>query len=483
MNSYVHQVRQLAERNLCLPASLHDYQWEGVAYLYKSESALLADEMGLGKTIQTIIALALLIREQDSGINRALIVAPASLVPNWIEELKTWAPLITARRVEGGTSAREVFYLLPIPVLVCSYEQIRIDGLDRIPSRTFDLVILDEAQRIKNRNSTTALACQLLPRRRSWALSATPLENSESDTVSILNFIGPLVEQDSSTKKLSDRLTSIMLRRRKFDVRSELPPVIFQDMKIELSEHQREKYDELWINRAKAVSEQATAGDFNTILLGLLTKLKMICNYDEKENTSSKLDVLSKIFEGIGESGRILIFSQFVKTLQWLSHRIRLPHELIIGSMLIDERQSAIDRFKNGTTPRALLISFRAGGVGLNLGEATHVVLFDRWWNPATEIQAIYRAHRFEREEPLHVIRFLTLGTIEERVAEILRQKEELFDEVVESSRTSTFHSTKEELMQILELTATDISPNLNTTTQEGFHYGEDSKIRKCPTR
>ena len=163
------------------------------------------------------------------------------------------------------------------------------DGLDRIPSNTFDLVILDEAQRIKNRNSTTALACRLLPRKRSWALSATPLENDENDTISILSFLDSSVERYLSHACLIEKLKSIMLRRRKADVRAELPPVIIQDLKLELLMPQRQCYDEMWVNRAVTVSADVADRDINVILLGLITRLKIICNFDESENVSSKL--------------------------------------------------------------------------------------------------------------------------------------------------------------------------------------------------
>ena len=151
------------ETELGLPARLHPYQWEGVAFLYGSDAALLADEMGLGKTAQAAVALSLLLND-TGGVQRVLVVAPASLVTNWMAELEKWAPSATVRRVRGGAQQREAFYQLPIPVLVASYEQIRHDGLDRIAADTFDLVIADEAQRIKSRDSATALACRLLPR-------------------------------------------------------------------------------------------------------------------------------------------------------------------------------------------------------------------------------------------------------------------------------------------------------------------------------
>ena len=451
------RLRKIAERKLHIPKTLHDYQWEGVTFLYRSRSALLADEMGLGKTVQTSVALALLLNEQNE-INRALIVAPASLVTNWMTELSTWAPSLTVWRLQGNARAREAFYLLPIPVLVCSYEQIRADGLDRIPSGIFDLVVLDEAQRIKNRNSTTALACRLLPRKRAWALSATPLENDEDDLASILSFLDSSVGRYLSNAQLTQKLESMMLRRRKADVRSELSPVILQDLKLELSSSQKERYDELWVNRMKAVRADADDRDVTTVLLGLITRLKIICNFDASTNVSSKLDAFKTISEGAGESARILVFSQFVETLRWISDRLELSHDLLTGSMSIDEKQSVIDRFQNGLTPRCLLVSLRAGGVGLNLGEATHVVLFDRWWNPAVEFQAIYRAHRFERKTPLHVLRFLVLDTIEEQIAEILNRKKDLFDNVVESVDTQAHRFTQEELMRILEITPKDIS-------------------------
>ena len=457
MTSDVQDLRLLAEDQFRFPAALHTYQWEGVAFLYQSTSALLADEMGLGKTVQATIALALLLNGTRE-INRALIVAPASLTLNWMSELATWAPSLATRRLQGGAASRKAFYLLPIPVLVSSYEQIRQDGLDRIPAGTFDLVILDEAQRIKNRNSATSLACRLLPRKRAWALSATPLENDREDVAAILAFLDPDIHRDPDTTRLNKRLEAMMLRRRKREVRAELPAVLVQDLQLELTPLQRIAYDDLWANRTTQID--AEKEDSSAAMLGLITRLKVICNYDTKSGASSKLDALTAICEGAGESARVIVFSQFVQTLQQISRRMGMPHDLLIGSMSATERQASIDRFKTGQTPRSLLISLRAGGVGLNLGEATHAVLYDRWWNPAVEFQAVYRAHRFDREEPLHVIRFLVRDSVEERIAAILDRKEALFDEVIESAGAARDRLTKRELMEILELADGDIPPN-----------------------
>ena len=464
-------LRNAAEDQLRLPATLHTYQWEGVAFLCQSTSALLADEMGLGKTVQAAVALALLLNGQNE-INRALIVAPASLTLNWMSELATWAPSLATRRLQGAAASRKAFYLLPVPVLVSSYEQIRQDGLHQIPRGAFDLVILDEAQRIKNKNSATALACRLLPRKRAWALSATPLENDREDVTSILGFLDPDIHRDPDAKRLKKRLESMMLRRRKREVRAELPPVIVQDLHLELSVPQRIAYDDLWAVRAAQIGKEQQA-DANAAMLGLITRLKVICNYEPESGASSKLEALRAMCEGAGQSARMIVFSQFVQTLQQISRSIGMPHDLLTGSMSAAERQMSIDRFRTGQPPRALLISLRAGGVGLNLGEATHAVLFDRWWNPAVEIQAVYRAHRFEREEPLHVIRFLVRDSVEERIAALLDRKEALFDEVIESVEATQGLLTKRELMEILELAEGNIAPSPHATEGDRS-YGEN---------
>ena len=203
-----------------------------------------------------------------------------------------------------------------------SYEQIRQDGLDRIPSDAFDVVILDEAQRIKNPYSATALACRLLPRKRSWALSATPLENDARDAASILSFLDPMIPTDLSGPQLSARLNAMMLRRRKTEVRGELPPVIIQDLELELAPPQRERYDELWTNRYEAVA--AGTADAGVVLLGMITRLKIICNFDSASAASSKLAALRDICVGAGKGARILVFSQFVETIKWISDRFEI---------------------------------------------------------------------------------------------------------------------------------------------------------------
>ena len=451
MSDSVGRLRELAEQRVGVPAPLHDYQWEGVSFLVRSTGALLADEMGLGKTVQASVALALLL-DATNDVRRVLIVSPASLTLNWMAELSIWAPSVIARRLHGDMADRAALYSLPIPVLVGSYEQIRSDGFDRIPSDTFDLVVLDEAQRIKDRNSATSLACRLLPRRRSWALSATPLENDVQDIATILHFLNPNIGLDPPAGRISTALEVSMLRRRKREVREELPPVIVQDVQLELLPEQRRRYDDVWATRTHFIKSKER--NESAAMLGLITRLKGICNRDEESGTSTKLDALETIVDSAGASARIIVFSQFVKSLQWLSERLQIRHDLLIGEMDMERRQVVMERFQHEHTPRVLLVSLRAGGVGLNLGEASHVVLFDRWWNPAVENQAIYRAHRFDRLDPLHVVRFVVRNSIEEHIASILEEKARLFESVIEEAASSSSGFGQHELARILEMTS-----------------------------
>lgn len=443
---------------------LRPYQREGVSFLVRAESALLADEMGLGKTVQAIFALRLLLRRP--GIDRVLIVVPASLALNWQRELERWAPEVTVRRLVGPQSERTAYYHLPVPVLVATYEQVSMDALDRIPEGTFDLVILDEAQRIKNRSSRTALACNLLPRRLTWALTGTPIENSRADIESIFGFVRPgLIHSSDSRTQMLNAIAPYFLRRRKAEVAAELPPIIYEDLHLELNPEQETAYDVAWAagsddirGSPKPVSAAA--------LLALITKLKQICNYEPTSNDSCKLDALNVLVESAAESGtKILLFSQYVETLKWLQSKVdKVPTWLFTGEMSQAVRDDTLAKYRKHAGSGLLLLSLRAGGVGLNIPEADLVVLFDRWWNPAAESQAITRAHRLGRTKTLHVVRFMVRDTIEERIDSILVSKIQLFKEYVEAVEREEVHLlTRNDMIRALELSHFDTD---TTTTK-----------------
>ena len=431
-------------------SQLRPYQIEGVRFLANRDTALLADEMGLGKTVQTAVALSL----NKSLFQRTLLVVPASLSLNWQRELKRWAPELVVRGVIGDAEDRAATYRLPIQVLVASYEQIRSDVHMFDTDLFFDLVILDEAQRIKNAASDTSLACRLIPRKRAWALSGTPLENRPTDIISIFRFLkSDLLHQGMSRPEIHERITDHFLRRTKQRVLSDIPPIIVQDIPLELSKSQRYVYNEVWASRFNEVrGKDGRISSAN--MLATLTRLKQICNFDPATGESAKLDALQVLLDSVTqENEKILIFSQYVETLKWISERINLRHDIFDGSLSPSQRDSIIANFRQQPEPRALLMSFKAGSVGLNLQEASTVVLFDRWWNPATENQAIHRAHRFGKRRPLQVIRFLVVDSIEERTDEILDEKQTLFNEYIERANSAFIEgSPAHDLKRILQI-------------------------------
>jgi SNF2 family DNA or RNA helicase len=439
------------------PESLRAYQCDGVSFLSTNDAALLADEMGLGKTVQTIIALRVVLR--TSVTKRALVVAPTSLTRNWQMEFQTWAPELVVRRVVGDAEDRQAMYQLPVQVLIASYEQIRTDSIDMARDIDFEVVVLDEAQRIKNRHSRMALACRFLPRVKSWALTGTPMENSVEDLISLFGFLSPgLVDVGMPPSQIHQLIQKHFLRRRKNEVLSEMPPIVVQDIPLELSGRQEAAYTDLWTVR-RHWTKTPDFGSSQAALFALITKLKQLCNYDPASGQSVKLDTLLVLLEDLtAEDDKVLIFSQYVDTLKFISARLqRIPHDFYTGEQSEIQREQALARFKQEPGPLALLISLRAGGVGLNIQEASTVLLFDRWWNPAVEDQAINRAHRFGRTRPLHVIRFLIVDTIEERIEQVLQDKRIDFERYIEEADNASLPLfTLNELRQLLELSSVD---------------------------
>jgi SNF2 family DNA or RNA helicase len=444
-------------QDLHLPAALRPYQWEGVSFLARERCALLADEMGLGKTVQACVALRLALA--TPGCDRALIVAPTALTLNWERELARWAPSLTVRRLQGSRLDREAFYQLPIPVLIGSYEQVRLDASQLGAATRFDIAVLDEAQRIKNADSETAFACRQLPYTRAWALTGTPVENSVGDLLAIYRFLNPtLLNTGMSRAEMHGRIRPFFLRRRKTDVLPDLPPIIIQDLPLEMTGVQREAYDAAWDGRRRFMGDEDDGDDAGDgSIFALITRLKQLCNFEPQTFQSVKLDSLRVIAESLTEPGdKLLVFSQYVETLRWLSGQLEgLPHDIYHGQMQEADRDRALRVFEEQTGPRALLVSLRAGGVGLNLPSASVVVLFDRWWNPAVENQAIQRAHRFGRERPLQVVRFLVADSIEERIDTLLQEKQAIFEQYVEQAENATVRLfTRNELRRLLDLPA-----------------------------
>jgi SNF2 family DNA or RNA helicase len=431
------------------------FQLDGMAFLMPRHAAVLADEMGLGKSMQAISAIRLLVRAGE--VRRVLVVCPKGLVSNWTRELADWAPELLVAVVEGDPQRRGWQWALDdVPVKVANYEVVVRDReLVAQLGVAFDLVVLDEAQRIKNRSSHTSHAVRAIDRRRSWALTGTPVENTAEDLVGIFEFVAPgQVSDRMSPRALGSAAADHVLRRTKDRVLKDMPPRLNRDERIELAPEQRETYrraEEEGVLRLSDMGREATIRH----VFELVLRLKQICNFDTATGESAKLDRLEAELEEIHASGRkSLVFSQWVETLGRLRGRLsRFGPLEYHGGMPTAARDAAIERFRNDPRHSVLLLSYGAGAVGLNLQFAQYVFLFDRWWNPAVEDQAINRAHRIGAAGAVTVTRFLSVDTIEERIDEVLQRKRDLSDTILSQAEAAAATGlTQEELFALFKL-------------------------------
>ncbi len=451
----------LVERSLEFPFHPFPYQFEGVAFLYPRHAAILADEMGLGKTMQAITAIRLLLCRGEVG--SVLLVCPKPLVTNWQREFAAWAPEIPVLVIEGNQERRRWLWNLPdAPVKIANYELLcrdadvfnPISGEGAGPPR-FDLAVLDEAQRIKNRSSTTNQVVCSLPRRRSWALTGTPIENSVDDLFGIFDFLVPgFLSPNMKPRRVGMAVDDYVLRRTKDEVLEDLPPKLFRDADLELTQAQRESYrlaEEEGVIRLAGMGREATIQH----VFELVLRLKQICNFDPPTGASSKLERLEADLEEVAASGRkAIVFSQWVDTIERLAEHLgRFGPLEYHGKIPQRRREAVISRFRDDADRHVMLMSYGAGGVGLNLQFAGYVFLFDRWWNPAVEDQAINRAHRLGTPEPVTVSRFLVRDSIEERIDRVLQEKRELFDLVLSGAESPGKRGlTHDELFGLFDL-------------------------------
>ncbi len=422
----------IKNRSVRLPFEPFAYQKKGIAFLVPRRAALLADEMGLGKTMQAIVALRL---AMAAGLVRTvLLVCPKPLVSNWVREFSIWAEDLPVIVVEGnGVRRRSIWAMTDAPVRVANYEVLvrDIDVIEQVGTR-FDLVVLDEAQRIKNPSSRTAQSVRRLRRERSWALTGTPVENKTDDLLSIFEFLQPGSFTTVTTPAAVRAATRpYILRRLKEQVLHDMPERIVRDTVLDLGPNQAKSY---WKAKKEGVIRLNQLGDAVRVqnVFELVLRLKQICNFDPATGESSKLEQLKEDLAEIAASGRkAVVFSQWVRTLQRLRTELDefRPVEFH-GAIPSKQRQLNLERFRTGPHT-VLLISYGAGSVGLNLQFAQYLFLFDRWWNPAVEDQAINRVHRIGQRDPVIITRFTIKNTVEERIAEILDQKRQLIAEVV----------------------------------------------------
>jgi SNF2 family DNA or RNA helicase len=425
------------------------------------------------------------------GMESALLIVRATLIDQWRKELQRWAPELRISVVRGPASERSWQWTMAAHVYLVSYETLRTDFTENPHSpprrRTWDVVVLDEAQTIKNRDAEVSRKCKRLYRRRAWALTGTPVENSVDDLASLLEFVAPFLEGDSLRRLLTgpeirERQRQVQLRRKKADVLPQLPPKIISRIALKLDGPQRESYDRAEREGIVHLREQGEGLRVENVL-ELVTRLKQICNFCPTTGRSAKLDDIRERLRTLdAEEHRALIFSQFADE-RYGGRKIVSALKpfrplLYTGDMPMAQKEATIRAFKTNPTHKVLILSLRAGGQGLNLQEASYVFHFDRWWNPAVSQQAEDRSHRFGQVFPANVYIYTCENTIEERIERVLQQKQSLFDELVDDvSIDIQSQLTSEELFGLFGLTPPAPTQSVKRTLEPPANYADMSGV------
>lgn len=467
-----------------LKANLRPYQLEGLRWLqFMRElglNGILADDMGLGKTLQTI---AHILTEVESGrANRpTLILAPTSLLRNWVNETKKFAPSLRTLILHGENRRDRFSYIRQCHLVVTSYPLL-IRDIDKLKTYDWHLVALDEAHNIKNARAKAAQAARALNALHRLCLTGTPMENHLGELWSLFHFLMPgyLGEQDTfrnffrnpiekkndphAQQRLSARLQPVLLRRTKDTVAKDLPAKTEIINPIELDKTQADLYETIRAAVDKRVQDAIADQGLEKsqlIVLEALLKLRQVCCHPQLLNlettkadthtASAKTEFLldELLPELIEENRRILVFSQFTSMLAILEKEIQTRgHRYVKLTGATQDRETPVNQFQKGNIP-LFLISLKAGGVGLNLTAADTVIHYDPWWNPAIEAQATDRAYRIGQTKPVFVHKLICQGTIEERIVEMQQRKATLITGLL-TGRTDNLKLTQEDVKELL---------------------------------
>ncbi len=463
-----------------LKTSLRDYQQQGINWLQclreNQFSGILADDMGLGKTVQTLAHL-LYEKEHDRLAKPCLIIAPTSLVNNWLEEAKRFAPALKVLVFHGFERRDDQFEQYDI--VISTYGLIQRDK-QRFLSHHFYYVILDEAQFIKNARTKTTQVIQQLKATHRLCLTGTPLENHLGELWSLFHFLMPGLlgnakqfrqffrlpiekYQDADRQALlAKRVQPFMLRRTKTQVALELPAKTEMTHFIELEGPQRDLYEAIRMSLEKKVRDAIASqglGRSQIILLDALLKLRQVCcdprllslpDATMAQGYSAKLNALMALLDNlISEGRRVLIFSQFTSMLALIEEELTLrkyPYLILTGQTR--DRYDLVQTFQTGSVP-VFLISLKAGGTGLNLTRADTVILYDPWWNPAVQEQATGRSHRIGQENPVFVYKLIAAGTVEEAILDMQTKKRRLIDGILNEEQLSHANLSEEDIDQL----------------------------------
>lgn len=447
----------------------YGYQWMKTLAHYRF-GGILADEMGLGKTLQSIAYLASVTDEIRAQGRPALVVSPASLMYNWRNELRKFAPAIRTVIADGSKAERRdaLDRASEADVIITSYPLLRRD-LEWYAERSFHTLILDEAQAFKNHATQTAQAVKSLGADHRFALTGTPVENNLEELWSIFDAVFPALFAGRKSfhelprEQVARRIRPFLLRRQKADVLGELPEKIEMLQASQLLPEQKKLYlaylARLQQETLKHLREDSFEKNRIKILAGL-TRLRQLCCHpalfvEGYRGGSAKLEQLLELVAECRRAGkRPLIFSQFTEMLRLIAKELGyqgVPFFYLDGQTPAAERVELCSRFNEGERD-VFLLSLKAGGTGLNLTGADTVILYDLWWNPAVEEQATDRAHRIGQKNVVHVIRLVTEGTVEEKMHELQQKKKHLLEEVIQPGQEAVSSLSEQEIREILML-------------------------------
>lgn len=498
----IQEFKTISDAEFDLPSGidghLRKYQRDGYRWLRTLSKygfgGILADEMGLGKTLQTIALLASYYEEYDKSASAAdhdednkkisprkpsLVVVPASLVYNWGEELKRFAPDLNYVLITGSRSEREdmILNIEGFDVAVTSYDLLKRD-IAEYEGHSFAIEIIDEAQYIKNHLSQAAKSVKLINADRRFALTGTPIENRLSELWSIFDYLMPGLlysyqqfrsdfeipvmkyEEEDTMDRLRGMVTPFILRRKKADVLKDLPDKLEEIRYARMDEEQKRLYDAQVVHMKMRLEKQSDE-EFtkNKIeIFAELTRLRQICCdpalcFENYKQGSCKTDVFMDMIEQVIEGEhKALVFSQFVTMLDILKGRLEaagIPYYEITGATPKEKRIELVNAFNQDKTP-VFLISLKAGGTGLNLTGADVVIHYDPWWNIAVQNQATDRAHRIGQRKVVTVFKLIAHGTIEDKILEMQEKKRALAENILESDGISSATLSRDDLLELL---------------------------------
>lgn len=466
-----------------LMSDLRPYQTQGVSWLQflreNNLNGILADDMGLGKTIQT---LSHILVEIESGrmVNPVLVIAPTSLMTNWRMEATRFAPRLKVL-VLHGNDRHDLFEKIPHHDLVLTTYPLLARDKDFLMKYQYHILILDEAQVIKNPNTMAHRVVQQISAHHRLCLTGTPMENHLGELWSLFYFLMPgfLGDQkkfnrvfrvpieklgdDDRRQNLAKRVKPFMLRRTKQQVVAELPPKTEIIQNIELLPEQRALYESIRLTMHERVQQEIRDKGLkrsHIVILDALLKLRQVCcdprllKLPSAQNVrqSAKMQLLMDILpEMIAEKRQVLLFSQFTSMLALIEQELilqKIPFVKLTGQT--KDRATVIDTFQSGQVP-LFLISLKAGGTGLNLTAADTVIHYDPWWNPAVENQATDRAYRIGQDKPVFVHKFITMGTAEEKILQLQQRKSVLLSGVFDSGGSTESLFNADDLEALFE--------------------------------